>query len=126
MSKRKGKMQNRFQVIIAGSRDFNDYDLLSTKCDFLFSQKKPTKIISGCANGADKLRIRYAKDNGIEVLEFPADWDKHGKSAGYIRNTEMLKYADALIAFWDGKSKGTKHMISIAKKKDIQTRVIKW
>lgn len=55
---------------------------------------------------------------------FKADWDKHGKAAGFKRNTEMAKYADALIAFWDGKSKGTKHMIDTAKSHNLKVRVI--
>ena len=59
-------------------------------------------------------------------MEFPADWDKHGKSAGYKRNLEMAENADALIAFWDGESRGTKHMIDIAKEKNLLTRIIRY
>lgn len=60
---------------------------------------------------------RYAKERGYAVSEHPADWDRYGKSAGYIRNKEMAEEADALMAFWDGKSRGTMHMINLAKEK---------
>ena len=59
-----------------------------------------------------------------KCYRFPADWDKYGKAAGYKRNGEMARNADALIAFWDGKSRGTKHMIDLAKKYDLQARVV--
>ena len=119
-------MTNRFNVIIAGSRDFNDYPLLAEKCSKLFANKKPTAIVCGEARGADSLGKRYAKENGIPVLSFPADWDKHGKRAGYLRNCEMVENADALVAFWDGNSRGTMHMISIAKEKGLAVRIIRF
>lgn len=99
------------KVIIAGGREFMDYGLLKTKCDFLLKNKSEIEIVSGKAKGADSLGELYAKENNYPIHEFPADWNMHGKAGGPIRNEEMGKYADALIAFWDGKSKGTKHMI---------------
>ena len=102
------------KLIIAGGRNFDDYDLLTSICNDVIPEMGQVHIVSGCANGADKLGERYASENDYHIIKFPADWDKHGKSAGYIRNKEMAKYADALIAFWDGKSKGTKHMIDLA------------
>ena len=63
---------------------------------------------------------------GYSVKEFPAQWNEFGKRAGYIRNEEMAKYADACVAFWDGESKGTKHMIDLANKHKIEVRVIKY
>ncbi len=72
------------------------------------------------ARGADRLGERYAKERGYPVRLFPADWEKFGKSAGYRRNAEMAKYADGLIAFWDGRSAGTGHMIYLAKKNAIK------
>lgn len=63
------------------------------------------------ARGADLLAYQFAKDCDEEVLEFPADWNKYGKRAGYLRNAQMAQIADGLLAFWDGKSKGTEHMI---------------
>lgn len=113
-----------FRVIIAGSRTFNDYQLLRDKCDKLFSGKRPTAIVCGEAKGADSLGKRYAEERGIDVMSFPADWSTYGKRAGYIRNEEMAKNADALVAFWDGTSHGTQHMINLAKQYGLAMRVI--
>jgi hypothetical protein len=112
------------KIIIAGGRAFNDYNLLCQKCDKLLSLQVEIEIVSGTANGADKLGERYANKKGYPVKKFPANWEKYGKSAGYKRNEEMAKYADALIAFWDGKSKGTKHMIDLAKRYDLKVKVV--
>lgn len=112
------------KVIIAGSRTFTDYKALTEHCDHLLSNQYDIEIVSGTAQGADKLGERYAKEKGYPVKKFPANWDELGKKAGYIRNEQMAKYADALIAFWDGKSKGTKHMIELAKKYNLLTRTI--
>lgn len=98
-----------FQVIIAGGRDFADYGLLQAKCDQFFREKPPTAIISGAARGADTLGARYARERGVPVLEFPADWVRLGKRAGMVRNLQMLDSADAVVAFWDGQSRGTAH-----------------
>jgi hypothetical protein len=110
------------KVIIAGGREFNDYNMLCKQCDFLLQSQKEIEIVSGTARGADQLGERYAKDRGYPIKQFPADWNK-GKSAGYIRNEEMAKYADALIAFWDGKSKGTGHMINLAKQYNLNIKI---
>lgn len=118
-----------YKIIIAGGRDFMDYNLLKEKTNKILQEKKVTHkivIISGCARGADTLGLRYASENAFDVEEYPADWDKYGKKAGYVRNVEMAENADALIAFWDGKSKGTKHMIDIATERNLPTRVIKY
>ena len=116
-----------FKVVIAGGREFNDYNLLSTKVSHLIQNKMPdVAIISGVARGADSLGAKWARDNGITVIEKPANWDKLGRAAGYRRNEEMLQIADAVIAFWDGKSKGTKHMIDISKQAGIPVRVINY
>ena len=115
---------NQFQVIIAGGRDFNDYPLLESKCDFYFSSRRPTLIIGGGARGADSLGQQYAAAKGFAYKLFPADWATYGKSAGMVRNNQMLQEADALVAFWDGKSRGTKNMISIAKTKGIAVRIV--
>lgn len=104
---------NAPKVIIAGSRTFNDYELLKSVCNKLIHER--IEIVSGTANGADKLGERYAKEFGHTIKYFPADWNKYGKAAGYKRNAEMAKYSEVLITFWDGKSKGTKHMIKLAK-----------
>ena len=112
------------KVIIAGGRDFKDYDRLSKVCKKILLEQTDIEIVSGTANGADKLGERFAAKNNYSVKKFPADWDKFGKSAGHIRNAEMAKYADALISFWDRKSKGTESMINLAKRNKLKVRVI--
>ena len=118
-----------FRVIIAGGRDFNDYELLKRKCDDLLYQRKITNrivVVSGAAQGADRLGERYARERGYAIDSHPADWNTHGKSAGFIRNSEMANSANALIAFWDGKSHGTKQMIDTAKSRGLDVRIINY
>lgn len=112
------------KVIIAGSRNFDDSYLMMIKMDKILENLPEVEIVSGGAKGADTLGEQYAKTYGHGLKIFPADWNKYGKSAGYIRNEEMAKYADCLVAFWDGKSRGTKHMIDLANKYGLQTRTI--
>jgi len=83
-------------------------------------------IVSGTAGGADRLGERYAKDHNLECIRMPANWDLHGKSAGYRRNEQMACIADACVCFWDGKSRGTTHMIDLAKKKGLHVRVVRY
>jgi len=111
------------KVIIAGSRDFDDYELLRSYCDHVLQNQTDIEIVSGTAKGADHLGERYAIEKGYRVKRFSANWEKHGRSAGYIRNEEMANYADALIAFWNGNSKGTEHMINLAKKYKLYIRI---
>lgn len=113
------------KVIIAGGRDFNDYNLLKSKCDLLLKNSTNIEIVSGNANGADKLGERYALENNYKLTKFPADWSL-GKKAGYIRNKQMSDYSDCLIAFWDGCSKGTNHMINLAKQNNLKIRIVKY
>lgn len=104
------------KIIIAGGRDFNNYYILE---EVLNSFKGLVdEVVSGDARGADEIGARWATYNNIPVKHFPAEWDKYGKSAGFIRNAEMAEYADAAICFWDGKSKGTAHMIKTMKMKN--------
>ncbi len=114
------------KVIIAGGRNFNDYNKLRESCDNILVNQKDVEIVSGTAAGADTLGERYAQEKGYEVKKFPAQWDLYGKSAGYKRNQQMAEYADGLIAFWDGKSRGTKHMIDIANKMGLKVRVVRY
>ncbi len=114
------------KVIIAGGRDFSDYSELCRICDIAFKSYPQVEIVSGMAQGADLLGERYANDRGHLIKQFPADWDKYGKGAGFRRNVEMADYAGALLAFWDGSSKGTLHMINTAKKKGLKVKVIKY
>lgn len=115
------------KVIIAGSRGFDNFELMVEKCDRILEQvPTPVTVISGTASGADQLGEKYAKLRWMDIERFPADWDKHGKSAGIIRNKEMAEAADGLIAFWDGKSRGTKHMIETAINKNLKVRVVRY
>jgi len=114
-------------LIVAGGRDFTNYKLLKEKIDFLLSNtdKEEVTILCGKAKGADSLGERYANENNIDVWEYPADWSK-GKQAGYLRNSQMADDGTHLVAFWDGVSRGTKHMIDLATKKGLVVRVIKY
>lgn len=119
-----------FKVIIAGGREFSDYEKLKESCDKILKEKieegYEIKIVSGTANGADRLGERYAKEKGYGLLCFPADWDTFGKRAGYIRNMEMADNADGCICFWDGVSRGTGHMIKIARSKNLELTIINY
>lgn len=122
------KEEPTVKVIVAGGRDFDDYGLLKSKLDKIFSQtdKNKIQIISGKARGADQLGEQYATENKLELSTFPADWDKHGKGAGYLRNAEMAAHATHCVIFWDGKSKGTQHMLNLANEKGLKLRVIRY
>jgi len=125
----KKEKKDNFKVVIAGSRGFSNYKLLYEKCNEILREKRKTHnivVISGNARGADLLGEKYSSDMGFDLEVFHADWKKFGKSAGFRRNEQMAEVADGLIAFWDGKSSGTQHMINIAEEKGISTRVIKY
>ena len=100
------------KYIIAGGRDFTNYTVMAK----ILKEFDIDTVISGCARGADTLGAEWAAKNGIPLQTFPAYWDTYGKAAGFIRNAEMGDYADSAIIFWDGKSKGTKHMIQTMKR----------
>ena len=121
-------MKNRqFKVIIAGTRFFNDYSLLKETADRLLADNITAGygivIVSGGCAGADVLGERYAKENGYSIDRYPAEWQKYGRKAGIMRNAVMADNADALIAYWDGISRGTKNMIDEARKKGLAVRV---
>lgn len=121
-------MEN-FKVIIAGSRSFSNYRLLHEQCNKYLREKRKTHniiIVSGHARGTDLLGEKYAHDEGFALEIYPADWNKFGKRAGFRRNEQMAEVADALIAFWDGKSHGTKHMIDIMAEKKLQVKIVEY
>ena len=118
------------RVVIAGCRDYNNYDEAKGFIDYCLSRiRKENEIIivSGGARGADALGERYAKENGFKTELYPAHWEKYGKSAGPKRNEQMAKITDFVICFWDKKSLGTKSMIGFAKEynKPIRIKIIK-
>ena len=113
-----------FKVIVAGGRDFSNYEMLRQRLDYLLQNQQFVVIVSGAARGADSLGERYAKERGLFIQQFPANWNRYGKKAGYIRNKEMAQYANGLVAFWDGSSRGTKLMIELAKQYQLPMRVI--
>lgn len=110
------------KTIVAGSRSITNIDTVMQAikdCPW-----KITQIVSGTASGVDQLGELCAEQLGIYVKQFPADWGTYGNSAGYIRNREMAKYADAVIIVYDGKSKGTKHMWDIALQMQLPVFVV--
>lgn len=115
------------RTIIAGSRSITDYKTVLTAIREAVNLGgiRPTHIISGGAIGPDQLGERFAREFEFPIEFHKAEWDKYGKRAGYLRNEEMAKVSDALIAVWDGVSKGTKHMITLAKKYKVRTYVYK-
>lgn len=109
------------KVIIAGGRDVTNYAHVEAAAKE--SGFDITEVVSGCARGADTLGEQWATRNNVALKKFPADWDNQGKKAGHVRNCQMGDYADALIALWDGESRGTKHMIDYATKKGLKVFV---
>lgn len=101
------------KVIVAGSREITDYK--TVKKAILESDFNITEIVSGGARGVDSLGEYFARQFKLNVKQFIPDWNRVGKSAGFRRNEDMANYADALIAVWDGKSRGTAHMIECMK-----------
>jgi len=114
LNQTKEKDMNEFKLIVAGGRDFIDYSRLFDELNALANgeyRDKAVSIVSGLARGADALAVRFAEENGVALHTFPAQWDKFGKGAGFIRNREMAEFADGALVFWDGASKGSANMI---------------
>lgn len=120
-----------FFCLVVGSRGFRDYSLLKERLDYyLQNQGDEAVIVSGGANGADSLAEQYAKERGLPLKVFHADWQTHGKGAGYIRNKQMHKYLSkqskrGVVAFWDGKSKGTTHSFDLAKEYGNPLKIVR-
>lgn len=126
----------KIRIIVAGGRDFNDYDLLhSSLVELLFeiddTNTTEIEFVSGTCRGADVLGEQFAYNYNYDVKRFPANWNELGKRAGWVRNCDMAKYASEadhgiLVAFWDGKSKGTKNMIDIANRYGLDVKVVRY
>lgn len=109
------------KTIIAGSSNINDREVLQAAlnaCEWV-----PTSVLCGCAPGADTLVEQWALENDLPIYRFPANWKKFGKRAGFLSNEEMADSADALIALWDGRSVGTRHMLDCARRKRLSIHV---
>ena len=118
------------RVVVCGGTDFNDRTLCFETLSELLSEKREIEIISGHARGADALGEEYAHEHSIELTLFPADWSRYGRAAGPIRNSQMIEYAQEanalVVAFWNGKSPGTKNTIDLAKRSGIEIYVIRY
>lgn len=122
-----------YNLAVVGSRSFHDYELMTYEIDRIFKRKwvdDPERlmcIISGGARGADLLAKKYAKDHKeVHYVEYPADWKLHGKGAGHVRNVTIVKESHAVLAFWDGKSKGTKHTLGVAQSLGKTVKVVRF
>lgn len=113
------------KISIIGSRAFNDYDFLKMKILENINVNDITEVVSGGANGADKLGEIFAEEFNIGTNIYLPDWKKYGRGAGFIRNAEIIKNSDFVFAFWDGKSKGTLNSINTAKKLNKKIKIIK-
>lgn len=115
------------KILVCGGRDFSNRDLVDDNLALFINEDYLSlpMIIQGGANGADYEAKEWAERWNLECVEFPAEWDKNGKAAGFIRNQQMInEKPDYVVAFWDGKSKGTQDTINRAKKAKIPTLIV--
>ena len=121
--------KKNYRLVVAGSRNFNDYGLLCTTLDEVVGELKSEyniTIVSGTANGADRLGEKYAEKHGLKIERHPANWGRYGRGAGPIRNAEMVKESDGVIVFWNGESSGAKNIIDCAKAENHLIKVLKY
>ncbi|WAQ79299.1 hypothetical protein E20_12 [Escherichia phage E20] len=117
------------KLIVAGGRDFTDTNRMIAELQKLVESGEITdspELVCGMARGADMLAYSLWANNRMPIHNFPANWNKHGKSAGYKRNQEMGEFADAAVCFWDGNSKGTKHMIDIMNRLNKPVYIVRY
>jgi len=116
------------RLIVAGSRGYTDkaraFEILDKVAADYANHGLLIEIVSGLAKGPDLFGLEWAQANDFTVHEFPADWNKYGRRAGFIRNKQMAEFGDALLALWDGKSRGTKMMIELAYEHDLGVAII--
>lgn len=123
------KLCDAFFCLVVGSRSFSDFSLMKKKLDVFLQNQSKIVIVSGGANGADSLAEQYAKEMEYSAIVFPADWNKYGKSAGYVRNKQMHEFIAnfpkrGCVAFWDGKSKGTQHNFKLAEEYSTPLKIV--
>lgn len=109
-------------VCICGSREYPDEQQV---LDYVAGLPNETVIISGGAPGVDSWAAGEARRRGMVVHFYPADWKRYGRQAGFLRNVEMVKAANRIVAFWDGRSRGTRHTIDIANREGKPCEVIR-
>lgn len=114
------------RCIIAGTRKVTNYGLLLRALDECGWRDEITSVVSGCAKGGDLLGETWATSQGLPILRHPANWRRDGRAAGPLRNTEMVKNADALIALWDGASNGTRDVIMKARAAGLRVFVLEY
>lgn len=114
-------MGDRLNVAIVGSREYADMEQVVA---FVNSLPVGTVVVSGGARGVDSIAEAAAKRRGLETCIFPADWTRYGKAAGIRRNVDIVNKADAIVAFWDGRSRGTEFTIELARAKDKPVHVV--
>lgn len=108
------------RIAVVGSRDYrHPQDVI----DFIYSLPPNTTVVSGGARGVDFIAENAAFARGLLVDIYPADWQTHGKKAGYLRNADIVRNCDEVVAFWDGKSKGTMHTVNLAKEHNIPVTI---
>ena len=118
-----------FKLIVAGSRDFDNYPLMHESIQRVLGELADdlsVSIVSGMARGADSLAVQWATIHQCVLYKYYAQWDTYGRRAGYVRNEEMANNSSGLLAFHDGVSKGTAHMIAIARAKGLYVKVINY
>lgn len=112
------------KTIIAGTRTASLEDVIKA-LKFCSFTEDITEVVSGGAKGPDSYGELIAEEMSTPIKRFPAEWKKYGAYAGHLRNQQMAEYADALIAIWDGESKGTQDMIQKAEKENLKIYVYK-
>lgn len=113
------------RTVVAGSRSITERRTVWSGLDLLFCHTAPTAVVSGLADGPDTFGLWWAVHHGYRVEEYPAEWSRYGRSAGYRRNETMAQVSDAVIAFYDGISRGTRHMIDLARQYNRITRIVR-
>ena len=108
------------KIAIVGSRTFTNYEMMCTFIERSLSDAEFNSIetvVSGGARGADTLAEQYARENGLELIVFPAEWERYGRKSGPLRNVKISQECDLCFAFWDGQSRGAKHDIDLCKER---------
>ncbi|MFX4303025.1 DUF2493 domain-containing protein [Alicyclobacillus tolerans] len=118
---RDSRLGEALKIAIVGSRNFPHREKIE---DYIKNLDKDIIIVSGGARGVDAIAEQTARQLGLKTEIYPADWKKYGKSAGYRRNIQIAEALDRIVAFWDGKSKGTFHTIEIAKKQGKPVEIV--